>query len=83
MTRIRRLLLVAITLVASLTAGPLIADGGFVGVWKLVSYSTQDPDTHAVFYPFGEPRHRLHRVHGRGPHVRDPRRGGTQTAHRR
>jgi Lipocalin-like domain len=54
MTRIRRLLLVAITLVASLTAGPLIADDGFVGVWKLVSYSTQDPDTHVVFYPFGE-----------------------------
>ena len=40
MTRIRRLLLVAIALVTSLAAGPLIADGSFVGVWKLVSYST-------------------------------------------
>lgn len=24
-----------------------------VGVWRLVSYSTQDPDTNEVFYPFG------------------------------
>lgn len=27
---------------------------GVVGVWKLVSYTTTDPDTGEVFYPFGK-----------------------------
>jgi len=27
---------------------------GLVGVWKLVSYTTADPDTGEVFYPFGK-----------------------------
>lgn len=26
---------------------------GFVGVWKLVSYTTQDPDSGETFHPFG------------------------------
>ena len=54
MPGIRRLLFVVTALIASLSAGPVVAFESLVGVWKLVSYSTQDPDTRAVFHAFGE-----------------------------
>jgi hypothetical protein len=54
MPGIRGSVLLATALVAGLGAGPVVADETLVGVWKLVSYSTQDPDTRAVFHPFGE-----------------------------
>jgi hypothetical protein len=45
----------------AVVAGVLIASAGAagaqqtpVGVWKLVSYSTQDPDSGERFYPFGK-----------------------------
>jgi hypothetical protein len=37
-----------------LVAGAAGAQQSPVGVWKLLSYSTQDPDTGEVFYPFGK-----------------------------
>jgi hypothetical protein len=54
MPGIRRFLLVATVFIVSWGAGPVTAAENLVGVWKLVSYSTQDPDTGAVFHPFGE-----------------------------
>jgi hypothetical protein len=35
-------------------AGAAGAQQSPVGVWRLVSYTTQDPDTGEVFYPFGK-----------------------------
>jgi hypothetical protein len=37
-----------------LVAGAAGAQQSPVGVWKLVSYSTQDPDSGETFYPFGK-----------------------------
>lgn len=34
-------------------AGPALAQGSPVGVWRLLSYTAQDPETKEVFYPFG------------------------------
>lgn len=45
--------LLAATTLCMVTAPAPAQQPGPVGVWRLVSYSTQDPDTGELFHPFG------------------------------
>lgn len=52
--RMRSILTLVTATALCSVAGPAPAQQSPVGVWRLVSYSTQDPDTGEVFHPFGK-----------------------------
>ena len=53
MPLVTRAIVLFAVVVAIAAARPALADN-LVGVWKLVSYTTRDPDTGGLIYPFGE-----------------------------